>query len=89
MFPKNACGYQTSIEIREPVNCDRSRIGQLTSNLIGNALQRNSTTFLRSVDSTAAGAWDRIFGALNAGWFVVPLISLTSSMAAPLYCYST
>ena len=29
---------ETSIEITEPVNCDRTRIGQLVSNLIGNAL---------------------------------------------------
>jgi sigma-B regulation protein RsbU (phosphoserine phosphatase) len=29
---------ETSIAISEPVNCDRTRIGQLVSNLIGNAL---------------------------------------------------
>jgi sigma-B regulation protein RsbU (phosphoserine phosphatase) len=29
---------KTSFEIIEPVNCDRTRIGQLASNLIGNAL---------------------------------------------------
>lgn len=29
---------ETSFEIAEPVNCDRTRIGQLVSNLIGNAL---------------------------------------------------
>ena len=29
---------ETSFEIAEPVNCDRMRIGQLVSNLIGNAL---------------------------------------------------
>jgi signal transduction histidine kinase len=29
---------ETSFEITEPVNCDRTRIGQLLSNLIGNAL---------------------------------------------------
>jgi sigma-B regulation protein RsbU (phosphoserine phosphatase) len=29
---------ETSFEIAEPVNCDRVRIGQLVSNLIGNAL---------------------------------------------------
>jgi sigma-B regulation protein RsbU (phosphoserine phosphatase) len=29
---------ETSFEITEPVNCDRARIGQLASNLIGNAL---------------------------------------------------
>lgn len=29
---------ETSFAIREPVNCDRTRIGQLASNLIGNAL---------------------------------------------------
>jgi phosphoserine phosphatase RsbU/P len=29
---------ETSFEIAEPVNCDRTRIGQLLSNLIGNAL---------------------------------------------------
>ena len=29
---------ETSFEIAEPVNCDRTRIGQLASNLIGNAL---------------------------------------------------
>jgi sigma-B regulation protein RsbU (phosphoserine phosphatase) len=29
---------ETSFEITDPVNCDRTRIGQLVSNLIGNAL---------------------------------------------------
>jgi sigma-B regulation protein RsbU (phosphoserine phosphatase) len=29
---------ETSFEISEPVNCDRTRIGQLASNLLGNAL---------------------------------------------------
>ena len=29
---------ETSIDMTEPVNCDRTRIGQLVSNLIGNAL---------------------------------------------------
>lgn len=29
---------ETSFEITEPINCDRTRIGQLASNLIGNAL---------------------------------------------------
>ena len=29
---------ETSIAITEPVNCDRTRIGQLVSNLVGNAL---------------------------------------------------
>ena len=29
---------ETSIAITEPVNCDRTRVGQLVSNLIGNAL---------------------------------------------------
>lgn len=29
---------ETSFEIAEPINCDRTRIGQLVSNLIGNAL---------------------------------------------------
>jgi sigma-B regulation protein RsbU (phosphoserine phosphatase) len=29
---------ETSFEITEPINCDRTRIGQLVSNLIGNAL---------------------------------------------------
>jgi sigma-B regulation protein RsbU (phosphoserine phosphatase) len=29
---------ETSFEITEPVNCDRTRVGQLASNLIGNAL---------------------------------------------------
>ena len=29
---------ETSFEITDPVNCDRTRIGQLASNLIGNAL---------------------------------------------------
>jgi sigma-B regulation protein RsbU (phosphoserine phosphatase) len=33
---------ETSFEITDPVDCDRSRVGQLASNLIGNALTHGS-----------------------------------------------
>ena len=34
---------ETDVAITEPVNCDRTRIGQLVSNLIGNALTHGSS----------------------------------------------
>jgi phosphoserine phosphatase RsbU/P len=34
---------ETDFRIADPVNCDRSRIGQMVSNLIGNALTHGST----------------------------------------------
>ena len=34
---------ETSFNITEPVNCDRARVGQLLSNLVGNALTHGAT----------------------------------------------
>jgi sigma-B regulation protein RsbU (phosphoserine phosphatase) len=34
---------ETSFAINEPVNCDRTRVGQLVSNLVGNALTHGAT----------------------------------------------
>ena len=50
---------ETSILITEPVNCDRTRIGQLASNLIGNALTHGTPdTPVRVVASTEGGAFE-------------------------------
>jgi phosphoserine phosphatase RsbU/P len=57
---------ETSIELTEPVNCDRTRIGQLTSNLIGNALTHGAPdTPVRVCASTEGGVFE--FSVANAG----------------------
>jgi phosphoserine phosphatase RsbU/P len=46
---------ETSISIAEPVNCDRMRIGQLASNLIGNALTHGASDAPVHVDAKTGG----------------------------------
>ncbi len=38
MQAKRAPGFRTDLAVAHPVNCDPDRIGQLLSNLLGNAL---------------------------------------------------
>ncbi len=46
----------TEFDVREPVNCDRSRLGQLVSNLLGNALTHGDRNLpIRLHASTEAG----------------------------------
>jgi phosphoserine phosphatase RsbU/P len=57
---------ETSIAITEPVNCDRTRIGQLASNLIGNALTHGAPdTPVRVAASTEDGVFE--FSVANSG----------------------
>ena len=46
---------ETNISITEPVNCDRTRIGQLVSNLIGNALTHGAPDKPVRVGARTAG----------------------------------
>jgi sigma-B regulation protein RsbU (phosphoserine phosphatase) len=57
---------ETSIAIADPVNCDRTRIGQLASNLIGNALAHGAPDMpVRVGASTERGLFE--FWVANAG----------------------
>jgi sigma-B regulation protein RsbU (phosphoserine phosphatase) len=57
---------ETSIAITEPVNCDRTRIGQLVSNLIGNALTHGAPDKpVRVKASTEGGIFE--LSVANAG----------------------
>jgi sigma-B regulation protein RsbU (phosphoserine phosphatase) len=44
-------------DIKSPVNCDRARLGQLLSNLLGNALVHGSANHPVRVDAITAGDW--------------------------------
>jgi phosphoserine phosphatase RsbU/P len=46
---------ETSFEITEPVHCDRKRIGQLVSNLVGNALNHGAQDQPVHVGATTEG----------------------------------
>ncbi len=57
---------ETSIAITEPVDCDRTRIGQLASNLIGNALTHGAPdTPVRVGAGTEGGVF--VFWVANSG----------------------
>ena len=57
---------ETRIAITEPVHCDRTRIGQLASNLIGNALTHGTPdTPVRVAASTEGGVFE--FSVANSG----------------------
>jgi phosphoserine phosphatase RsbU/P len=61
-----ARAIETSFVMTEPVNCDRTRIGQLASNLIGNALTHGAPdTPVRVAASTEGGAFE--FSVANSG----------------------
>jgi phosphoserine phosphatase RsbU/P len=57
---------ETSFEITEPVTCDRTRIGQLASNLIGNALTHGAPDQPVRVGAKTEGAGFKLWVA-NAG----------------------
>ena len=62
---------ETSFEIGEPVNCDRTRIGQLVSNLIGNALTHGAPDQPVRVGAKTEGGEFRLWVA-NAGEPIPP-----------------
>jgi sigma-B regulation protein RsbU (phosphoserine phosphatase) len=57
---------ETNLEIAAPVNCDRTRIGQLASNLIGNALTHGAPDQPVRVGAKTEGAEFKLWVA-NAG----------------------
>jgi sigma-B regulation protein RsbU (phosphoserine phosphatase) len=63
---------ETSIAITEPVNCDRTRIGQLVSNLVGNALTHGSHGKPVRVGASTEGGVFELWVA-NAGDPIPPL----------------
>ena len=63
---------ETSFEIGEPVNCDRTRIGQLASNLIGNALTHGAPDQPVRVGAKTEGGEFRLWVS-NAGEPILPV----------------
>ena len=62
---------KTSFAINQPVNCDRTRIGQLVSNLVGNALTHGATNQPVRVGATTEGGQFELWVA-NAGEPIPP-----------------
>ena len=62
---------ETRFAITEPVNCDRTRVGQLVSNLIGNALTHGATDQPVRVGATTEGGKFKLWVA-NAGEPIPP-----------------
>jgi phosphoserine phosphatase RsbU/P len=62
---------ETRFAITEPVNCDRTRVGQLVSNLIGNALTHGATDQPVRVGATTEGGQFKLWVA-NAGEPIPP-----------------
>jgi sigma-B regulation protein RsbU (phosphoserine phosphatase) len=62
---------ETSFAINEPVNCDRTRVGQLVSNLVGNALTHGATDQPVRVGATTEGRQLKLWVA-NAGEPIPP-----------------
>jgi sigma-B regulation protein RsbU (phosphoserine phosphatase) len=62
---------ETSFAINEPVNCDRTRLGQLVSNLVGNALTHGATDQPVRVGATTEGGQLTLWVA-NAGEPIPP-----------------
>jgi phosphoserine phosphatase RsbU/P len=62
---------ETRFAITEPVNCDRTRVGQLVSNLIGNALTHGATDQPVRVGATTEGGQFKLWVA-NAGEPISP-----------------
>jgi phosphoserine phosphatase RsbU/P len=62
---------ETHFAITEPVNCDRTRVGQLVSNLIGNALTHGATDQPVRVGATTEGGQFKLWVA-NAGEPISP-----------------
>jgi len=65
------CDIETRSDLSEPVNCDRSRVAQLFSNLVGNAVKHGDTTQpIRIHALTAEGAFK--LSVVNAGVPIPP-----------------
>jgi len=62
---------ETSFAIDQPINCDRTRVGQLASNLIGNALTHGATDQPVRVGATTEGGQFKLWVA-NAGEAIPP-----------------
>jgi signal transduction histidine kinase len=73
---------EASIELDENVNCDRARIGQLFSNLLGNALKHGAADVPVRVRATTAGG-KFILSVANGG---APISEATrAKLFAPFY----
>ena len=60
------CVIETHFAINEPINCDRRRIGQLASNLLGNAITHGAPDKPIMIGAFTAVGWFELFVA-NAG----------------------
>jgi sigma-B regulation protein RsbU (phosphoserine phosphatase) len=56
----------TDFELREPVDCDRGRFGQLAANLISNAITHGDPTIPIRVEACSVGE-DLVFSVTNGG----------------------
>lgn len=64
---------ETHFALTVPVNCDRRRVGQLTSNLLGNALSHGAPDKPIRVVAVTANGWLELFVA-NAGEPIPPAV---------------
>jgi sigma-B regulation protein RsbU (phosphoserine phosphatase) len=65
---------ETHFELTEPVNCDRRRIGQLASNLLGNALTHGAPDKPITMGAATSEGWFVLFVS-NAGAPIPAIIS--------------
>ena len=64
---------ETDFVLTEPVHCDRRRIAQLASNLLGNALTHGAPDKPVKIGATTGGGWFELFVA-NAGEPIPPVM---------------
>ncbi|MBN9562529.1 MAG: PAS domain-containing sensor histidine kinase [Alphaproteobacteria bacterium] len=64
---------ETDFTLTEPVHCDRRRIGQLASNLLGNALTHGAPDKPVKIGATTSDGWFELFVA-NAGEPIPPVV---------------
>jgi sigma-B regulation protein RsbU (phosphoserine phosphatase) len=62
---------QTSFELTEPVNCDPRRVGQLFSNLLGNAVTHGASDKPIQVAAVTTGGWLEL-SVINSGEPIPP-----------------
>ena len=65
---------ETNFELTQPVNCDHARIGQLLSNLLGNALTHGASDKPIEVAAATTGGWFRL-SVTNSG-SPIPAVAL-------------